>query len=85
MPEWKAGLAARLGRAGWTVDRYGGREPAPEEREMRQEGARYVCDKCKAELVYEKACPCGPEMPHVEICCGQQMKAVSGTATATHK
>jgi hypothetical protein len=46
---------------------------------MRQEGARYVCDKCKAELVYEKGCPCGPEMPHVEICCGQQMRAAETT------
>jgi hypothetical protein len=46
---------------------------------MRQEGARYVCDKCKAELVYEKSCPCGPEMPHVEICCGQQMRAAETT------
>jgi hypothetical protein len=42
----------------------------------RQVGERYVCDKCKAELVYEKACPCAPGMPHVEICCGQQMRAV---------
>jgi hypothetical protein len=35
---------------------------------------RYGCDQCGAELVYEKPCPCPPDMPHVEICCGQQMK-----------
>jgi hypothetical protein len=46
----------------------------------RQVGERYVCDKCGAELVYEKACPCDPGMPHVEICCGQQMKAVEKKA-----
>jgi hypothetical protein len=48
----------------------------------RQVGARYVCEKCGAELVYEKACPC-PEAhaAHSEICCGQQMNAVSSTGT----
>jgi hypothetical protein len=41
----------------------------------RAAGDRYVCEKCGAELVYEKGCPCPPgEMPHSEICCGQQMK-----------
>jgi hypothetical protein len=46
----------------------------------RQVGARYVCEKCGAELVYEKACPC-PEghAVHSEICCGQQMKAAGST------
>lgn len=45
----------------------------------RQVGARYMCEKCGAELVYEKACPC-PEghAAHSEICCGQQMKAAGG-------
>jgi hypothetical protein len=42
----------------------------------RKAGDRYVCEKCGAVLVYEKACPC-PEKPqsHSEVCCGQQMKA----------
>lgn len=49
-----------------------GEEPMP-----REKGDRYVCEKCGAELVYEKACPCPPGMPHVEICCGQHMKKVT--------
>jgi hypothetical protein len=77
LPGWKAGLLPERGRSGVAVDRWG--EPAPKEIEMRQEGARYVCDKCKAAIVYEKGCPCGPEMPHVEICCGQQMRAAETT------
>ena len=43
----------------------------------RNVGDRFVCEKCGAEIVYEKACTC-PESsahPHSEICCGQQMKA----------
>jgi hypothetical protein len=43
---------------------------------MRDVGDRYRCDKCSAELVYEKACPCPPGMRHEEICCGQQMSVV---------
>lgn len=39
-------------------------------------GARYVCEKCGAALVYEKGCPCPDKMAHSEICCGQQMRAV---------
>ncbi|MEZ5399884.1 MAG: hypothetical protein R2729_09445 [Bryobacteraceae bacterium] len=42
----------------------------------RKVGDRYVCEKCGAALVYEKACPC-PETTahgHSEVCCGQQMK-----------
>jgi hypothetical protein len=41
----------------------------------RNAGDRYTCEKCRAVLVYEKACPC-PEgaAQHSEICCGQQMK-----------
>jgi hypothetical protein len=50
----------------------------------RQVGARYVCEKCGAALVYEKACPCPEGHAHSEICCGQQMKAV-GTTGATGK
>ena len=42
----------------------------------RDVGDRYACEKCGAALVYEKACPCSAEMPHVEICCGQQMKKI---------
>lgn len=45
----------------------------------RKAGDRYVCEKCKAELVYEKPCSC-TEGVHSEICCGQQMKAVSKNA-----
>jgi hypothetical protein len=47
-----------------------------EPRMPRQKGDRYECEKCGAVLVYEKECPCPPGMPHVEICCGQQMKKV---------
>jgi hypothetical protein len=42
----------------------------------REVGDRLVCEKCGAQLVYEKACPCPPEMEHREICCGEQMKKV---------
>jgi hypothetical protein len=41
----------------------------------RNAGDRYVCEKCGAVLVYEKACPCPEGDRHSEICCGQQMKA----------
>lgn len=47
----------------------------------RREGQRLVCEKCGAELVYTKACPCPAEMAHSEICCGQQMKTVTETVT----
>ena len=40
----------------------------------REVGDRYVCEKCGAQLVYEKPCPCPESMPHSEICCGEQMK-----------
>jgi len=43
---------------------------------------RYVCEKCGAVLVYETGCPCPPGDAHSEICCGQQMKAVSKGAPA---
>jgi hypothetical protein len=42
-------------------------------------GDRYVCEKCGAELVYEKACPCPGEDGHKEICCKEQMKLISTT------
>lgn len=42
----------------------------------RNAGDRLECEKCGATLVYEKPCPCPPEMEHSEICCGQQMKKV---------
>lgn len=45
----------------------------------RSVGDRYVCEKCGAALVYEKACPCGTNPSHAEICCGEQMKPVSQT------
>jgi hypothetical protein len=48
----------------------------------RSAGDRYTCEKCGAVLVYEKPCPCPEGMPHSEICCGQQMKAVSTNAPA---
>jgi predicted RNA-binding Zn-ribbon protein involved in translation (DUF1610 family) len=47
----------------------------------RNVGDRYKCDKCGAELVYERACPCPPSMPHSETCCGQQMTPVKRDAT----
>ena len=49
---------------------------------MRNVGDRYRCQKCGAELVYEKPCPCSSAMPHEEICCGQQMTAVTMPAKA---
>jgi len=39
-------------------------------------GERYRCEKCNAELGYEKPCPFPANVPHSEICCGQQMKKV---------
>lgn len=42
----------------------------------RAAGDRYTCEKCGAVLVYEVACPCPADKPHVEICCGQQMAKV---------
>jgi hypothetical protein len=42
----------------------------------RAEGDRYTCEKCGSTLVYEKACPCSGDMPHSEICCGEQMAKV---------
>ena len=42
----------------------------------REAGERYACEKCGAQLVYEKPCPCPPEMVHSEHCCGQQMERV---------
>lgn len=46
----------------------------------RQVGDRYACEKCGAQLVYEKPCPCPETMPHSEICCGEQMKLISTEA-----
>lgn len=47
-------------------------------------GDRYVCEKCGATLTYEKPCPCPPGThAHSEICCGQQMKPVSKSASAS--
>jgi hypothetical protein len=40
----------------------------------RKTGATFTCEKCGAELVYTKPCPCPDGMPHSEICCGSQMK-----------
>ena len=53
----------------------------------RNVGDRYICEKCGAELVYEKACPCSKGNPHShsEICCGQQMKAVDKSRAQTKK
>jgi len=42
----------------------------------REAGDRYRCNKCGAELVYQKPCPCGDQMVHKEICCGEQMEKV---------
>ncbi|WP_432557594.1 hypothetical protein [Granulicoccus sp. GXG6511] len=43
----------------------------------RPAGERYACEKCGAQLVYEKACNCTSGR-HEEICCGVQMKKVDG-------
>lgn len=48
----------------------------------RKVGDRYVCEKCGAQLVYEKPCNCPESMPHSEICCQEQMKLVSESAEA---
>jgi hypothetical protein len=48
----------------------------------RKAGERYVCEKCGAQLVYEKPCPCPEGMEHSEICCGEQMKQVKEGAAA---
>lgn len=48
----------------------------------RKIGDRYVCEKCGAQLVYEKPCPCPESMPHSEICCGEQMKLVQEQISA---
>jgi len=45
----------------------------------RNAGDRFVCEKCGAAIVYEKPCPCS-EGVHSETCCGQQMKATSGSS-----
>ena len=37
---------------------------------------RYACEKCGAELIYTKACPCNDARSHSEICCGEQMRRV---------
>jgi hypothetical protein len=42
----------------------------------REAGDRQVCEKCGAQLVYEKPCPCSSDMEHREICCGTQMKKI---------
>lgn len=51
----------------------------------RNVGDRYICEKCGAALVYEKACPCPEGQTHSETCCGQQMKAVSTNAPSAKK
>ncbi len=43
----------------------------------RSTGDRYRCEKCGAELVYEKGCPCPADSPHSEVCCGEAMKLVA--------
>lgn len=49
----------------------------------RQTGDRYRCEKCGAELVYEKACPCpNDDEVHSETCCEQQMKKVNESRAA---
>lgn len=47
----------------------------------RETGDRYVCEKCGAQLVYEKPCPCPEGMDHAEICCGEQMKLAQSGQT----
>lgn len=42
----------------------------------RARGDRYACERCGAELVYTKPCPCGDGMRHEEICCGRPMVKV---------
>lgn len=50
----------------------------------RQVGDQYACEKCGAQLVYEKACPCPEGGTHAEICCNEQMKLVKeGAPTKT--
>ena len=42
----------------------------------REVGKRYEWTMCGAVLVYEKGCPCPPEMEHREVCCDRDMTAV---------
>jgi hypothetical protein len=42
----------------------------------REAGDRYRCESCKAELIYEKGCPCPDKMAHSEICCDKQMSKI---------
>ncbi|QZY46978.1 hypothetical protein [Mycolicibacterium austroafricanum] len=42
----------------------------------RSVGDRYECKECGAVLVYEKACPCSPDMEHREVCCEKPMTQV---------
>lgn len=46
----------------------------------RHVGDRYECQECGARLVYEKECPCPPEMEHNEICCEKPMVPVPATS-----
>lgn len=48
----------------------------------RKVGDQYTCEKCGAQLVYEKPCPCPVGPRHSEICCGEQMKLVQSQASA---
>lgn len=51
----------------------------------RNTGDRYVCEKCRATLTYEKPCPCpAGTHAHSEISCGQQMKLVTKAASASN-
>jgi hypothetical protein len=69
---WR-GVARTMIPGDHTMDRTLEQEEATMPRRV---GDRYRCEKCGAQLVYEKACPCPPAMPHSEICCGEQMKLV---------
>ena len=42
----------------------------------RKVGEHLRCDKCGAELIYMKACPCPGDMPHREVCCGVDMRSL---------
>ena len=42
----------------------------------RETGARYACEKCGAQVVYEKPCPWPPDEVDSKICCGEQMERV---------
>lgn len=49
-----------------------------------QAGEHLRCDKCGAEILYVKACPCPADerAMHVDLCCGEAMRTVDVQPTS---